>query len=153
MLDDDELWLRSFGRALRARGADVAPFTTPEQALVALADELRPSVLVIDYVLGRGWDGARFAEAVRGQRAMRGEEGAGPPLILLSGTLGQVGAWRRRAFDLALSKSTPVAALVEQVLALARSGRSADSHARIVLPEDGAQGPVAVYRPKKQTPS
>ncbi len=143
LLDDDELWLRSLARAFKARGGRVVVFTTPEQLLEAWTDGLSADVMVIDFVLGFGWDGARVARAIR-ERAST----TPPPLVLLSGTLEEVGAADLEAFDLALSKGDSMADVVDQVLAQPRaSTRKSHHRLRPATPSDALR-----RRRRKRTP-
>ncbi len=140
VLDDDELWLRSLARLLSTHGIRSLRCTTAEQAFAAL-EEQPVDLCVIDFVLGGGWDGARFARALREKL---GEDT--PPLVLLSGTLDEVDFEDRRPFDASYAKDLPPEALVAELRAAAteENGRPR-SHSRI--------RPVHAGRKRRQTPS
>ncbi|MFK7985542.1 MAG: hypothetical protein AB8I08_05885 [Sandaracinaceae bacterium] len=137
VLDDDELWLRSCVRRIRQRGGRVTTFTMPEDALKALAEQ-RFALGMIDYHLGRGWTGARFAEQARGLDV------SCPPLILVSSALEQVPMVERARFRGAYPKATPSMTLFDEVFATIAeaSRRSPKSHRQL----RAAEGPVGRKR-------
>ena len=130
LLDDDELWLRSLKRLLTRAGTRCDDHVTPESALEALeanhaAGDL-PALCVVDYALGRGWTGARFAQEAH---ARLGEQC--PPLVLVSGTAELVGMEDRRLFHATYAKTLePDALLAELRLVLNRREGRPRSHSR-----------------------
>lgn len=134
LLDDDAALLRSLSRALRAAGARVMTFERPEPIAEQLGAEI-PHVMVIDYVLGGDWTGGDVAAELR-ERLRQ----ACPPLILLSGTVGDVKDEHLALFDHAIAKGGDVDTLIHQILARAaheQSSRSNTAHRGEVLGEIG----------------
>ncbi len=111
LLDDDEKWLQSLSLGLTARGnVHCVPFTIPEDALRAL-ESVATNICVIDFSLGRGWTGARFALAVRAHLGVRT-----PPLLLVTEALGDVPPADLAHFDDAYPKDLDPRALIEALL-------------------------------------
>lgn len=119
----------------------------PEAVLEGLDGEL-PHVMVIDYVLGGALSGGCVARELRSRLRT-----SCPPLILLSGTLGQVPDTDLARFDGVVAKGGDLSALLDEVLSHAaheQSARSETVHRRSHIgaigrgmnedPESGASG-------------
>lgn len=144
LLDDDEVWLRTLGRALELRGASVVAMTTPERLFTALEKGLAPDVMVIDYLLGADVSGGEVAAQVRGRMASHT-----PPLVLLSGTLERVPRDELDRFELALPKSHPLQELDAAILRLAKRGGQRGSHTRLT---SAASEEAAERKARENTP-
>lgn len=136
LLDDDELWLRTVARALKAKGATVVTMTTPERLFAAIEQGIAPDVMVIDYLLEHSLHGGDVTT-----RVLEKMRELTPPRVLLSGTLERVPQPELELFDLALAKSTELPVLCEQILRLARRNAKRASHTRLVgmTPEELAE--------------
>lgn len=122
LLDDDEAWLRTLSRLLRRAGFEVASFTTPEAMFERLAEGASPDVLVIDFELGNGWNGARVAREV-----WKLLERSSPPLLLLSGALDTASAAEQAQFDAVLDKTVASRQIIQRLRDLSRRGRNTRS--------------------------
>lgn len=113
LVDDDPTWLRALARLLRQAGAEVDTLERPDDALARLEDGV-PDLFVLDYDLGAHGTGAGLAARLR--EALRS---SCPPLALLTAQLASVPDRELGSFDLARSKDTDPAALVDALVALA----------------------------------
>ncbi len=90
-------------------------FTRPEPALELFERSNAVELCVVDFALGGGWTGGRFAGALRARRCRRI-----PALVLVSGTLEDVPSADRRLFDAAYPKSMDPRTLLAELLRFTR---------------------------------
>jgi DNA-binding response OmpR family regulator len=129
VVDDDAGVRALLTRALRGDGFRVDAFGSAEEALDAIVAD-PPGFVLMDFSLP-GRNGVQLARELKERL-----HDMTPPLALVTGSLGEIGAADRDEFDFCLAKPFRVAALrrIAKELALRARLRRTASAARMVAP-------------------
>jgi len=136
VVDDDPIWLSTVGRALSRAGQHVLLIGDPLAAFDEILRE-RPAVVVLDGSMP-GLSGPELAEQLR--ERLRDEC---PPLILVSGDLGDLDARALEPFDAAYEKPVTLGHLTTEVRRQARSRKRSGTRIKaggeMPVPRDGSK--------------
>lgn len=136
VVDDEPTWLTAIGRALARVGHHSLLLGDADSAADQIVAE-RPDVVIVDRWMP-GLGGVALARELRARLEERC-----PPIILVSGDLGDVPEEDEELFALLMEKPLSLSSLLEEVHRLAQHAKRSGTHAK----------PTAVDREKKGSKS